>query len=111
VFINLINNAIKFTPRKGTIIITSVETNGLIQISVSDNGIGIPKDKISGIFSINSDFKQVGTENEIGTGLGLKMFKEFVETMGGTISVESEINIGTTFTFTLPVYQSGNLNV
>jgi signal transduction histidine kinase len=109
VFINLINNAIKFTPRKGTIILNSVEKNGLIGISVTDNGIGIPKAKIDGLFDINSDFNRKGTENEIGTGLGLKMFKEFVETMGGTISAESEENKGTTFTFSLPVYHSGRM--
>lgn len=111
VFINLINNAIKFTPRKGTIILNSLVINGLIQISVTDNGIGIPKDKIDGLFDINSDFNRHGTENEIGTGLGLKMFKEFVETMGGTISAESEENKGTTFTFSLPVYHSGGLGL
>jgi len=109
VFINLINNAIKFTPRNGTIILNSVEKNGLIEISVTDNGIGIPKAKIDGLFDINSDFNRKGTENEIGTGLGLKMFKEFVETMGGTISAESEENKGTTFTFSLPVYHPGGM--
>lgn len=109
VFINLINNAIKFTPRKGTIILNSVEKNGFIEISVTDNGIGIPKDKIDGLFDIHSDFNRKGTENEIGTGLGLKMFKEFVETMGGAISAVSEENKGTTFTFSLPVYHSDGL--
>jgi signal transduction histidine kinase len=111
VFINLINNAIKFTPRKGTIILNSVEKNGFIEISVTDNGIGIPKDKIDGLFDINSDFNRKGTENEIGTSLGLKMFKEFVETMGGTTSAESEEDKGTTFTFSLPVYFSGGLRL
>lgn len=111
VFINLINNAIKFTPRKGTIILNSVEKNGFVGISVTDNGIGIPKAKIDGLFDINSDFNRKGTENEIGTGLGLKMFKEFVETMGGTISAESEENKGTTFTFSLPVYHSEGLRL
>jgi signal transduction histidine kinase len=108
VFINLINNAIKFTPRNGIITITSREANKLIEIAVSDNGIGIPNDKIGKLFSIDSDFNRRGTENEIGTGLGLKMFKDFVEIMGGTISVVSEENKGTTFSFSLPVYHSGD---
>jgi signal transduction histidine kinase len=88
-----------------------VEKNGFVGISVTDNGIGIPKAKIDGLFDINSDFNRKGTENEIGTGLGLKMFKEFVETMGGTISAESEENKGTTFTFSLPVFHSEGLRL
>jgi signal transduction histidine kinase len=108
VFINLINNAIKFTPRNGIITITSREANKLVEIAVTDNGIGIPNDKIGKLFSIDSDFNRRGTENEIGTGLGLKMFKDFVEIMGGTISVVSEENKGTTFSFSLPVYHSGD---
>lgn len=106
VFINLLNNAIKFTPRKGHITLTSEENNGFLKISVRDNGIGIPDDMIPNLFSIESDFNRPGTENEIGTGLGLKMFKEFVGIMGGTISVESEENSGTVFTFTLPASRS-----
>ena len=80
-------------------------------MAVTDNGIGIPNDKISKLFSIDSDFNRKGTENEIGTGLGLKMFKDFVEIMGGTISVVSEENKGTTFSFSLPVYHSGDSEV
>ena len=100
---NLVSNAIKFTPRGGEILVTSHKTDGYIEISVSDSGIGIGEDKIDKLFRIDEQVTQNGTENETGTGLGLILCKEFVEKHGGTIRVESQLGKGSKFIFTIPV--------
>jgi PAS domain S-box-containing protein len=99
---NLIINAIKFTPKNGRIIISSIEKDGFVEVSVKDTGIGIESEKISTLFNFNSLFTTDGTEGERGTGLGLPLCKEFVEKLGGKIWVQSEVGNGSTFTFTLP---------
>jgi len=99
---NLISNAIKFTPNKGTIqIIASKENNGY-KIKIIDSGIGIPKENLPKIFGGESGFTTRGTNNEKGTGLGLTICKELVEKLGGQIWVESEVGKGSTFTIFLP---------
>jgi two-component system sensor histidine kinase/response regulator len=103
---NLINNAVKFTPRKGRIEIFCQHASGMAKITIRDNGIGIPKNKLETIFEIDTNNMQYGTEGEKSSGLGLSVCKEFVEIMGGSISVESEENIGSDFTFTIPELQS-----
>ncbi len=105
---NLISNAIKFTPKEGQIIlkahmITTVNKQNFIEIAISDTGIGIPIKTLSKIFNIEDNITTKGTEEETGTGLGLILCKEFVEKHGGKIWVESEIGIGSTFYFTLPI--------
>ncbi len=101
---NLISNSIKFTCEKGTIVITSEiqEDNNFLIISVSDTGIGIPKNVIDDLFHTDKNISTKGTDNEAGTGLGLILCREFTEKHGGDIWVESEINKGTTFSFTMP---------
>jgi signal transduction histidine kinase len=100
---NLITNAIKFTPKEGRITISAKEVeNNFVQISVSDTGIGIEPERIEKIFRIDSANSTEGTEGEKGSGLGLILSKEFVEKHGGKIWVESQVNAGTTFHFTLP---------
>lgn len=98
---NLINNAIKFTPEKGEIILTAEQQNNKIQISVQDNGIGIEKDKLKTIFNIEQK-NNLGTKGEKGNGLGLFFCKEFALQNQGDIWVESEIGKGSTFYFTVP---------
>ncbi|MEM6755381.1 MAG: HAMP domain-containing sensor histidine kinase, partial [Cyanobacteria bacterium P01_C01_bin.38] len=98
---NLIANSIKFMDEKGEVIISSSTTNGKATVSVKDNGVGMGTDQISKIFDTNVLYTTKGTANEKGTGLGLKLCKEFVEKMGGTIWVESEEDKGSTFNFTL----------
>ncbi len=100
---NLISNALKFTHKKGTIIITAKTGKKFVTISVKDNGIGISKEKQKNLFGIDKNKSTPGTQNEQGTGLGLILCKEFVQKHGGNIWVESEINKGTTFYFTLPL--------
>ena len=99
---NLVGNAIKFTPG-GTVKISAEAKDKMVQISVSDTGIGIPKEKFSGIFK---SFEQGdgSTAREFGgTGLGLSVTKQLVELHGGSIEVQSELGKGSVFAFTLPV--------
>ena len=103
VIINLINNAIKFTPRGGTITLKwNTDPSGKGVICVEDNGIGIPEDKIDHIFELDNQLKRKGTEQETGTGLGLLMVKEFLEISGGNIVVQSVEGKGSTFCIVLP---------
>jgi len=99
---NLLTNAIKFTPRGGAIRITSNSKNDKINIIFSDTGVGIKREGIVYLFDVNKNSSNLGTENEKGTGLGLLLCKEFTELNKGTISVESEFGIGTSFTISLP---------
>ena len=98
---NLIANAIKFMTEEGTVAISSTSSNDLVTISVKDTGVGMDANQIEKIFDSNILYTTKGTANEKGTGLGLKLCKEFVEKMGGTIWVESEEDKGSTFNFTL----------
>ncbi|MCG8310222.1 MAG: tetratricopeptide repeat-containing sensor histidine kinase [Cytophagales bacterium] len=101
IFRNLISNAIKFSLRGGTIHIDS-QINGLVNtISVKDEGIGLSKENIKMLFKVQS-FTTRGTANERGTGLGLYITKNFIESNGGQIWVESEEGSGSTFKFTIP---------
>lgn len=98
---NLISNALKFTPTNGKVEIKAALMNDELEISITDNGIGIKPDEIIKIFKIGSSFSKRGTENEKGTGLGLLLCKEFVEKHNGQIKVESQVGKGSTFSFTL----------
>ena len=103
VLLNLLSNAVKFTPEGGRMSLKAVLTNGLVEISVSDTGIGIAPEDQAAIFE---EFRQVGsdeTRKQEGTGLGLTLAKKFVELHGGRLWVESELGRGSTFTFTLPL--------
>jgi len=106
---NLVSNAVKFTPRHGTIRVNAeVEKDengnytGFTKISVSDTGVGMPKIVYKKLFKLDNKYSTKGTEGEKGTGLGLIICKEFVEQNGGEIGVESKENEGTIFWFTLP---------
>jgi signal transduction histidine kinase len=104
ILLNLLSNAVKFTPEGGRIGINARQTNGAVEISVSDTGIGIAPEDQATIFE---EFRQVGGDyahKKEGTGLGLTLAKKFVELHGGKIWVESEVGKGSTFTFTLPVH-------
>lgn len=103
VFRNLISNAIKFT-NSGQRITLSIKKQfdaKFHEITIADTGVGIPKDKIDNLFCITRNTSTSGTDNEKGTGLGLIICKEFVEKHGGEIRVESVVNKGTTFSFSI----------
>ena len=99
---NLVSNSIKFTNPGGNIILTAKKLNGFIEFSVSDTGIGIENESLDKLFTIGNNESRKGTANEGGTGLGLLLCKEMIAKHGGEISVKSEINKGTTFSFTIP---------
>ncbi len=98
VFQNLIANAIRFTPRGEVVISAEMTTSdGSVECRVTDNGAGIPEDQIGSIFE---KYESDGSEG--GLGLGLAIFKSFIEAHDGTVTVESKEGYGSTFRFTLP---------
>jgi len=103
VFINLLDNAVKFTPENGKITIKAHTEDNVIQVDISDTGIGIPPDSLSMLFE---EFYRV--DNPInqqvkGTGLGLSLVKHIIEAYKGKIWAESQEGKGSTFSFTLPI--------
>ncbi|MCK9279970.1 MAG: CHASE domain-containing protein [Melioribacteraceae bacterium] len=99
---NLLSNAVKFTNHGGKINISSRETdNNMVVVSVSDNGMGMPFELINKLFKMEEKVGSIGTDGEPSTGLGLLLCKEFVEIHGGEIWVESAVNEGSTFSFTV----------
>ena len=98
---NLIGNAIKFSHQGGIINLSAEKDDDRIEIKIEDYGVGIQKDKIAGIFELSHE-STLGTEKEVGTGLGLTLCKEVVTKLGGIIKLESEVNKGTTVTILLP---------
>jgi len=102
VVLNLLSNAIKFTPESGRIEVAAVPRDGSVEISVADTGVGIAREDHEAVFE---EFRQVGTADKKveGTGLGLTLCRKFVELHGGRIWVKSEVGVGSTFTFTIPV--------
>jgi signal transduction histidine kinase len=99
---NLISNALKFTPAGGKIEILAQSYEASIEVAVLDTGMGIPQEDIPKLFRIDVQHTNVGTAGETGTGLGLILCQELVERNKGKIWVESEVEKGTTFRFTLP---------
>lgn len=99
---NLLSNAIKYTNRKGKIYIEATVNSNKFSFSVIDNGIGIPKEDIKKLFDLDSKIRTDGTEKEKGTGLGLKLCKEFTTKHNGTIEVKSELEKGSEFKVTIP---------
>jgi PAS domain S-box-containing protein len=101
ILINLLSNAIKFTSVGGSIHVRCSEEEGTFQVTVTDDGLGIPRDKLDAIFE---PFVQVGRDfssPQGGTGLGLAISRDLARRMGGELEVESEIGKGATFTLTL----------
>jgi PAS domain S-box-containing protein len=107
---NLISNAIKFTNNGGKIKISTAKQGFFLTIIVEDNGIGIKDEDINKLFTLHTHHSNEGTEGERGTGLGLLICKEMVEANGGKILVDSKLGKGTTFYFTLPMFNSVKQN-
>lgn len=100
---NLISNAIKFSNPNELIIVNALYNHEFVEISVKDHGIGISSKAQENLFKIESFCSTEGTNHEKGTGLGLLLCKEFVEKHAGKIYVESSLEHGSTFKFTLPI--------
>jgi signal transduction histidine kinase len=110
ILLNLLSNAIKFTPEGGTIVVHATPTLEGVQVSVTDSGIGIAPEHHEEVFLA---FHQVGdtAKKQQGTGLGLALVKQFVELHGGQVGVESALNRGSTFTFTLAEQHGERTNI
>jgi len=102
IFTNLISNAIKYTPEQGKVWIVLGEEKGFVKASVSDTGIGIEEKDLSRIFDKFYRVKTAETRQIVGTGLGLSIVKSIVAAHLGSISVESNVGAGSTFTVLLP---------
>ncbi len=104
ILINLISNALKFSNHGGKVTVKAKELeNKMVEISVKDNGIGMPEDISEKLFKIDGQVGRKGTDGELSNGLGLLLCSEFVEKHGGTIYANSCENEGSTFYFTLPM--------
>ena len=102
VLLNLLSNALKFTPEGGQISVRAAVQVGVAEISVADTGVGIAPEDQEAVFE---EFRQVGTASKKveGTGLGLAISRKFIELHGGKIWVKSQVGSGSTFAFTLPL--------
>jgi signal transduction histidine kinase len=103
VLLNLLSNALKFTPESGRIEVRAAIADGAAAISVTDNGVGIAPADQQAVFE---EFRQVGAAQKKaeGTGLGLAISRKLIELHGGRMWVDSELGHGATFTFTLPLH-------
>ena len=100
---NLVTNALKFTPDGGRVRVSaSIPASGMIEITVSDTGIGMNATLKSRLFHITEQVSRKGTDGEASTGLGLLIVKEYVQRQGGAIRVESEEGKGSAFIVTMP---------
>jgi len=99
---NLLSNAIKFTNHNGSIKIEVIRKDYQIKISVKDNGIGISSKKQLALYTNTIQQSELGTDQEIGSGIGLMIVKDFIRLQKGTFGIESKVNKGTNFWFTLP---------
>lgn len=100
---NLISNAIKFTHAEGEIRIVADANHHSVKVCVADNGVGIPEKVQESLFNLDENYSTTGTADEVGTGLGLLLCKEFIDKHNGKIWVESEMGKGSSFYFELPL--------
>ncbi|MDQ3804710.1 MAG: sensor histidine kinase, partial [Acidobacteriota bacterium] len=103
VLVNLLSNALKFTPRGGRVMVVAAREDERVRVSVSDTGVGIPPEDLARLFDKYEQARSRATRSEKGTGLGLYITRQLVELHGGEISVQSEVGKGSTFSFTMPV--------
>ncbi|HQS06414.1 MAG TPA: HAMP domain-containing sensor histidine kinase, partial [Daejeonella sp.] len=101
---NLVTNAIKYTPQGGLVKVTAKRINKMVELCVTDSGIGMEADIMGNLFANANCASVSGTNNEKGSGLGLILVKDFVTQHGGTIRAESEKGKGTTIIFSVPAY-------
>jgi signal transduction histidine kinase len=102
VLLNLLSNALKFTSEGGRVDVRAGVVDGMAEVSVTDTGVGIAPEDQEAVFE---EFRQVGTADKKveGTGLGLTLSRKFIELHGGRIWVKSQVGVGSTFTFSIPV--------
>ena len=103
--VNLVGNALKFTPPGGTVTVDTRRTDEGLRVSVSDTGRGVPPGELEAIFDRFHQVEPDDARQQSGTGLGLSITRRIVEANGGRIWAESEVGVGSTFHFTLPLEQ------
>jgi signal transduction histidine kinase len=103
VLVNLISNALKFTPKGGRITVGAAREGAFVRVSVADTGVGISDEDQRDIFDKYAQARSRATRSEKGTGLGLYITRQLVELHGGKIGVKSEVGKGSTFSFTIPI--------
>jgi PAS domain S-box-containing protein len=103
IFLNILSNAIKFTPENGEILLTATASANALIIKVQDTGIGIPKNKIANLTDPFMRGEPDPHKAQEGTGLGLAIVKSLVDLHDGDLTIESDVNVGTTVTVTLPI--------
>jgi signal transduction histidine kinase/ActR/RegA family two-component response regulator len=106
VMLNLLSNAVKFTPNGGRVAVRAVRTGQRLAVTVTDNGIGIRPEDRERIFE-SFQQGQRSPSREEGTGLGLTLCRRIVTLMGGTMSLQTEVGVGSTFGFTVPLQAAG----
>jgi signal transduction histidine kinase len=99
---NLLDNAIKFTPKGGMIIVGCRPAAKLVELYVQDNGLGMQTEEVEKLLSENSFYSTDGTEEEKGTGLGLQLCKEFISRNGGSLRIDTAPGKGAEFSFCIP---------
>jgi signal transduction histidine kinase len=107
IFVNLVENAVKYTPPGGTVSVSLRRRADEMQVEISDTGIGIPEEALPHLFEEFYRARNAKEIDAVGTGLGLAIVKDLVDRYGGHIDVETELGEGTTFTVTLPIYRMG----
>jgi signal transduction histidine kinase len=107
---NLITNSIKFSHHNNKIEIAGEKDELFYTIHVKDNGIGIPKESQENFFRIDKKVYSFGTDDEPGSGFGLILSKEFIESNGGSIAIKSEEGQGTEVSFSLPVFDADKIS-
>jgi signal transduction histidine kinase len=100
---NLVSNAIKFSPRGSTIVVSSGIIDGKPSIAIVDQGIGMPQELIDKIFTMDASKNRQGTDGEITNGYGMMMIKDMTDKLGIHIEIQSEVNKGSTFKLVFPL--------
>ena len=103
IMLTILSNAVKYTPEGGFINVNIKTTSENVIVSIKDNGIGIPKEKLNVIFDRFEQVNSLLTRRREGSGIGLSIVKNLVEMHGGSISVYSEEGKGSEFVFTIPI--------
>ena len=106
VFVNLLDNAIKFNRESGSVTVNAEKSGNDVKVSVADTGVGIPAQDLDRIFERFYRVDKARSREMGGTGLGLSIVKHILEAVGGSIRVESSVGKGSTFTVLLPIFKS-----
>ncbi|MCG6186663.1 ATP-binding protein [Maribellus maritimus] len=100
---NLFSNAVKFTPPGKKILVQVIPKGQMAEVKIEDEGVGIPENQVDKLLQVDSNYHQLGTNNENGTGIGLQLANEFIKLNGGYLTIKSQENKGSRFSIFIPV--------